>query len=123
MLFSRFDLGVAVEVTDGLVVPFITDDSGSETLLEIAPALRDLPQKSQSNQLNVGDFTRATFTVTNLGAHDVEFFNPFLNPPEFGNLGVGSVTERAGVGTPYRVFRKEPIWRAAGLGRAGQDQG
>ena len=42
MLFSRIDLGVAEEVTDGLVVPLIKD-AGSETLLEIAHAVRDLP--------------------------------------------------------------------------------
>ena len=95
-VFSQINLGVAVAVPDGLIVPVIKD-AGSKTLLQIAQTVRELAQKSKSNQLTMDDMTGATFTVTNLGAYDVESFNPLLNPPEIGILGVGRVEERAAV--------------------------
>ncbi len=95
-VFSQINLGVAFALPDGLIVPVIRD-AGTKTLLQIAQAVRDLAQKSKSNQLTLDEMTGATFTVTNLGAYDVESFNPLLNPPEVGILGVGRVEERATV--------------------------
>lgn len=95
-VFSQINLGVAVAVPDGLIVPVIKN-AGSKTLLQIAQTVRELAQKSKSNQLTMDDMTGATFTVTNLGAYDVESFNPLLNPPEIGILGVGRVEERVAV--------------------------
>ena len=142
-VFSQINLGVAVAVPDGLIVPVIKD-AGPKTLLQIAQTVRELAQKSKSNQLTMDDMTGATFTVTNLGAYDVETFNPLLNPPEIGILGVGRVEERAAVangqvqvrsighlsltfdhrawdGAPAGAFLKsiagylkDPVWMAAG---------
>ena len=41
--------------------------------------------------------TGSTFSVTNLGAYDIEAFDPLLNPPEIGILGLGRVEERPSV--------------------------
>jgi pyruvate dehydrogenase E2 component (dihydrolipoamide acetyltransferase) len=95
-VFSQINLGVAIAIQDGLIVPVIKD-AGGKALLQVAQAVRDLAQRAKSNRLTVDDMTGSTFTVTNLGAYDVESFNPLLNPPEIGILGVGRVEERAAV--------------------------
>ncbi len=95
-VFGQINLGVAVAVPDGLIVPVVRD-AGGKTLLEIAQAVRELAQKSKANALTMPDLTNGTFTVTNLGAYDVESFNPLIDPPQVGILGVGRVEERPSV--------------------------
>ncbi len=103
-VFEKVNLGVAMAIQEGLLVPVIGDAS-SKTLLEIAQAVRDLAQRAKSNSLGVADMTGATFTVTNLGAYDVESFNPLLDPPQVGILGVGRVEERPSVYEGQVVIR------------------
>jgi pyruvate dehydrogenase E2 component (dihydrolipoamide acetyltransferase) len=95
-VYEKINLGVAMAIQEGLIVPVIRE-AGGKTVLEIAQAVRDLAQRAKSNTLGVADMTGATFTVTNLGAYDVESFNPLLDPPQVGILGVGRVEERPSV--------------------------
>jgi pyruvate dehydrogenase E2 component (dihydrolipoamide acetyltransferase) len=95
-VFERVNLGVAMAIPDGLIVPVIKD-AGSKTLLQIAQSVRDLAQRSKANSLSMDELTGGTFTVTNLGAYDVESFNPLLDPPQVCILGVGRVEDRPAV--------------------------
>jgi pyruvate dehydrogenase E2 component (dihydrolipoamide acetyltransferase) len=95
-VFDKINLGVAMAVPDGLLVPVI-HDAGTKTLLQLAQAVRDLAQRSKANSLGIADLTGGTFTITNLGAYDVESFNPLLDPPQVGILGVGRVEQRPSV--------------------------
>jgi pyruvate dehydrogenase E2 component (dihydrolipoamide acetyltransferase) len=57
-------------------------------------AIRELTEKAQQAKLARGDLTGGTFTVTNLGMYDVDFFTPIINPPEAAILGVGKIIQK-----------------------------
>ena len=56
--------------------------------------VRDLVRKSKANELRVAELSGSTFSLTNLSAYDIESFNPLINPPEVGILGVGRVVQQ-----------------------------
>ncbi len=95
-IFDTINLGFALAVQDGLLVPVIRD-AGEKSPLELAVAVRDLVRRSKSNELGVAELTGSTFSLTNLSAYDVEHFTPLINPPEVGILGVGRVVEQPSV--------------------------
>ena len=86
--YRDINLGMAVDVEDGLVVPVLRD-AGRLDLGGIARAAADLTARARSRKLAPTDFEGATFTVTNLAALGVDWFTPVLNPPQCAILGVG----------------------------------
>ncbi len=86
--YREINLGMAVDVEDGLVVPVLRD-AGRLDLGGIARAAADLTARARSRKLAPVDFEGATFTVTNLAALGVDWFTPVLNPPQCAILGVG----------------------------------
>ena len=92
-IFDTINLGFALAVPDGLLVPVIRD-AESKSPLELALAVRDLVRKSKSNELRVAELSGSTFSLTNLASYDVENFTPLINPPEVGILGVGRVIQQ-----------------------------
>ena len=88
--YREVNLGVAVDIPDGLVVPVVrrADTLG---IVEIATQVRSLAERARDGKLRVDDYADGTFTVTNLGGLGVDWFTPVLNPPQCAILGVGSV--------------------------------
>ena len=88
--YREVNLGVAVDIPDGLVVPVIR---GADALgiVEIATQVRALAERAREGKLRVDDYADGTFTVTNLGGLGVDWFTPVLNPPQCAILGVGRV--------------------------------
>ncbi len=88
--YREVNLGVAVDIPDGLVVPVLR---GAETLgiVEIATQVRALAERAREGKLRIDDYADGTFTVTNLGGLGVDWFTPVLNPPQCAILGVGRV--------------------------------
>ena len=88
------DVGIAVAIPDGLVVPVIR---GAErrTIAEIAAARADLVTRAREGKLRQDDLDGGTFTISNLGMFGVEQFVAVLNPPQAAILAVGAVEERA----------------------------
>ena len=95
-IFDTINLGFALAVPDGLLVPVIRD-AGAKSPLELAMVVRDLVRKSKSNELSVAELSGSTFSLTNLSSYDIENFTPLINPPEVGILGVGRVIEQPAV--------------------------
>ena len=95
-LLDEINVGVAIALPEGLIVPVI-HDADKKTPLEMAQAVRDLATRAKNGELTVADTTRGTFTVTNLGAYGVEHFSPLLNPPEVGILAIGRAEQRPAV--------------------------
>lgn len=89
---TEMNIGVAVALEDGLMVPVVRN-AGERTVPEISDAIKDLAQRTRSNELNVDEVTGAVFTVTNLGMFGVDAFTPIINPPEVAILGVGRIVE------------------------------
>ena len=86
--YREVNLGVAIDVEDGLVVPVLRN-AGKLGLGRVATAAADLAERAKTGKLSVPDFEGATFTVSNLAALGVDWFTPVLNPPQCAILGVG----------------------------------
>ncbi|MYH95033.1 MAG: 2-oxo acid dehydrogenase subunit E2 [Acidimicrobiia bacterium] len=89
---SRIDLGVAVALDDGLIVPVVRD-AGTKSLAELSAEVRDLAERVRTKSANPDEVSGSTFTVTNLGAYGIDGFTPIINPPEVAILGVGRAAE------------------------------
>jgi pyruvate dehydrogenase E2 component (dihydrolipoamide acetyltransferase) len=98
------NLGFAVALPEGLIVPVIRN-ADRRSLLEIAQTVRDITGRVKNNALKVEDLEAGTFSVTNLGAFGIDAFNPLLNPPQVGILGLGRVVEKPAMGDGQTVNR------------------
>jgi pyruvate dehydrogenase E2 component (dihydrolipoamide acetyltransferase) len=85
-------LGLAVAVEDGLLVPVLRD-ADQLTLAQIAAQSRALIERARGGTAAPGELSGSTFSLTNLGAYEIDAFTPILNPPEVGILGVGRIRE------------------------------
>ena len=88
--YADVDLGVAVAVAGGLVVPVVRA-AGNLTLRALSEQLATLADAAGRGALGPDDLQGSTFTVTSLGAQGVDFFTPIINPPNVAILGVGRV--------------------------------
>ena len=98
--YREINLGVAVDVEDGLVVP-VLHNAGRLDLGGIASAVADFTTRAKARKLTLEDIDGATFTVSNLSALGVDWFTPVLNPPQCALLGVGRMRR-----TPAAVGRE-----------------
>lgn len=87
------NVGLAVAVEDGLVVPVI-HDADTLTLDELATRREDLVTRAQAGSLRPDDLAGGTFTVSNLGMFGVDAFNAIINAPQAAILAVGRIAER-----------------------------
>jgi pyruvate dehydrogenase E2 component (dihydrolipoamide acetyltransferase) len=91
---QQINIGVAADTPNGLVVPVIRqcDQLG---LSEIARQRTALVEKARLGKLAPEDLELGVFTLTNLGAFNIDFFDAVLNPPQAAILAVGRIKERA----------------------------
>ncbi len=87
------NVGLAVAIEDGLVVPVI---HGADTLglVEIAARREDLVTRAQAGKLRPADIQGGVFTISNLGMYGVDAFNAIVNPPQAAILAVGRIADR-----------------------------
>jgi len=104
-LFSEVNVGVAVALEDGLVVPKVRN-ADSKDLLSISREIKSLAAKARANTLSESDVSNGTFTVSNLGMYGVDFFTPIINPPESAILGVGRAADKPVVRNGEICIRK-----------------
>lgn len=87
------NMGVAVSLENGLVVPNIPD-ADKKSLTEISDELKELAAKAREGKLPLERLQGGTFTVTNLGMYGRESFSPIINQPEVAILGVNTIEEK-----------------------------
>ncbi len=88
------NIGMAVAVPDGLIVPVIRNANGKK-LAEVNVEINDLAKRGRKNKLDPDEMSGATFTITNLGGYgSVDWFTPIINPPESAILGIGRTIEK-----------------------------
>lgn len=83
-------VGIAVDTTDGLLVPVISSISRL-TLEELVQESRRLIAKGREGRLTTADMDGGTITLSNLGAYGIDRFTPILNYPEVTILGLGAI--------------------------------
>lgn len=86
------NVGFAVALADGLVVPVIAQ-AHKRSVYDIAQATKALDAKAKSGGLSPDDYGHGTFTISNLGMFGVDNFTAIINPPEAAILAVGRVKE------------------------------
>ena len=89
---AHVNIGMAVALEDGLIVPVIKD-ADKMSLGEISAAAKDLAERAKANKLSMDEYKGSTFSISNLGMFGVETFNPIINQPDAGILGVCAVQD------------------------------
>ena len=90
---NRYNIGIAVDTAQGLVVPVIKD-ADQLSIMEIANQITELAEKANSRKLTMDDMSGGTFTITNYGSIGGIFATPVINYPEAGILGVGRIVKK-----------------------------
>jgi pyruvate dehydrogenase E2 component (dihydrolipoamide acetyltransferase) len=93
IVFSDVNIGFAVGLEDGLLVPVIRA-ADTRSLTDVAAAVHGLSTKAKAGRLEADDTAAGTATITNLGAYGIDGFTPVLNPPQAIVLGVGRIQAR-----------------------------
>jgi 2-oxoglutarate dehydrogenase E2 component (dihydrolipoamide succinyltransferase) len=87
------DIGVAVSIDEGLVVPILRD-ADFMSIADIEAAVHDLGVKARDKKLTIEEMTGGTFTVSNGGVFGSLLSTPILNPPQTGILGMHTIQDR-----------------------------
>ena len=92
-LHKRVNLGIAVSLDQGLIVPNVKD-AGSLSIEELKAKVRDVAARARTGALEPDEIHGGTFTISNVSMMGIDHFTPILNPPETGILGVGRIAEK-----------------------------
>jgi pyruvate dehydrogenase E2 component (dihydrolipoamide acetyltransferase) len=87
------NIGVAVAVEDGLLVPVIRY-ADIKTLSQINTEVKELAAKAKNKKLQPQEMTGNTFTISNLGMFGIDEFTAIINPPDACILAIGSIAEK-----------------------------
>jgi len=93
---NEANIGLAVSLDDGLIVPVIRDVV-SKSLRDIAALTKEAGEKARRGKLKLEDISGGTFTITNLGTYGIDAFTPILHVGETGILGVGRIVEKPAI--------------------------
>ncbi len=91
--YGYVNIGVAVAVEDGLLVPVVRN-ADFKSLSTINAEVKDFAEKARSKKLQPQDWEGNTFTISNLGMFGIEEFTAIINPPDACILAVGGIVEK-----------------------------
>jgi 2-oxoisovalerate dehydrogenase E2 component (dihydrolipoyl transacylase) len=94
VVHQRIQIGLAVALEDGLIVPVIRD-ADEKNLLGLARAVNDLSARARARRLKPDEAQGGTFTITNHGVGGSLFATPIINQPQAAILGIGAIQKRA----------------------------
>ncbi len=87
------NMGVAVALDNGLLVPNIPD-ADKKSLTEISAEVKEMAKQAREGKLPPEKLKGGTFTITNLGMYGIESFSPIINQPEVAILGVNTMEDK-----------------------------
>jgi 2-oxoglutarate dehydrogenase E2 component (dihydrolipoamide succinyltransferase) len=93
VLKKYYDIGIAVGVEDGLVVPVVRD-ADQKTFAGIEREIGELAVRARDNKLSLEELSGGTFTITNGGVFGSLLSTPILNTPQVGILGMHAIQQR-----------------------------
>lgn len=88
----HINIGVAVAVEDGLLVPVVRFADG-KSLSQIGAEVKEFAQKAKDKKLQPSDWEGSTFTISNLGMFGIDEFTAIINPPDACILAVGGISQ------------------------------
>jgi len=90
---AEINIGLAVSLDDGLIVP-VLHGCNNLSVLEIATEANALVERARSGKPTTADLSGGTFTISNMGMLPIEHFTAIINPPQAAILAVGAIKER-----------------------------
>ena len=90
---NRYNIAIAVDTPEGLVVPVIKD-ADRLSILEIAQKITELSDKARDRKLSLDDMKEGTFTLTNYGSIGGIYATPVINYPQAAILGIGRILKK-----------------------------
>jgi len=93
VLHRYYNIGIATDTDQGLVVPVIKD-AEHKSITQLAAEIAALSDKARAGQLTLDEIQASTFTITNVGGVGGMFATPIINYPEVAILGVHKITKR-----------------------------
>ena len=103
---AHVNLGMAVALDNGLIVPVIRD-ADKLGLDALAAAAKDLATRAKENKLGADEYKGSTFSVSNLGMFGIETFTPIINQPDAAILGVCAVQDELALDAEGNVVKKQ----------------
>jgi len=105
ILKKYFNIGVATDTTEGLMVP-VVKNAKDKSILQLAEELTRLAAKARDRTIDLADLKGGTFTISNYGALGGIYATPIINYPEVAILGVGKIKDTPVVRNGKLVVRK-----------------
>jgi pyruvate dehydrogenase E2 component (dihydrolipoamide acetyltransferase) len=100
-----FNIGIAVDTPEGLIVPVIKD-ADSKDLVELAGEVADKAERARSRELSLDEIRGGSCTITNIGPLGGVFATPIINQPELAIIGLHAIKERPEVVNGEIAIRK-----------------
>jgi pyruvate dehydrogenase E2 component (dihydrolipoamide acetyltransferase) len=93
ILKKYYNIGIAVDTKDGLMVPVVKNAKG-KNIFQLAAELTELSEKARNRTIDLADLKGGTFTITNFGAMGGIYGFPVIHHPEVAILGMGKIMEK-----------------------------
>ena len=100
-----YNMGIAVDTPDGLMVPVIRDVD-KKTVRELASEMQDLSQKAKERKIKLEEMKGSSFTISNWGHFGGTFATPIINYPDAAILGTGRISDKPWVKDGQILIRK-----------------
>ncbi len=93
MVKKYYNIGVAVDTAEGLIVPVVRNVE-KKSVRELAAELQFLSELARERKIKLEDLKGSTFTITNYGAFGAAFASPIINYPDVAILGTGKISDK-----------------------------
>ena len=103
---AHVNIGMAVALDNGLIVPVIRD-ADKMGLDQLAETAKDLATRAKENKLLPEEYKGSTFSVSNLGMFGIETFTPIINQPDAAILGVCAIESELDMDDEGNLFKKQ----------------
>jgi pyruvate dehydrogenase E2 component (dihydrolipoamide acetyltransferase) len=105
ILKKYYNIGIAVDTSDGLIV-FVIKSADEKNILDMAREIATLADKARLRKIDLHELKGSTFTITNYGVVGASYGTPIINHPEVAILGLGKIEDRAVVRDGEITIRK-----------------
>ena len=105
VLKRYYNIGIAVDTSDGLIV-FVIKDADQKNILDLAREGAVLAEKARQRKIDLPELRGSTFTITNYGVVGASYGTPIINYPEVAILGLGKIEDRPVARSGQIVIRK-----------------
>jgi len=92
-VYKHFNISIAIDSPDGLVVPTLKD-CGKRGVRDLSQELVALAEKARNRSLSPDEMQDGTITLSNLGMFGITRFRAIINPPQCAIISVGAITRR-----------------------------